>query len=353
MNRRSLACILPLLIGFNLSLANTAEDTVALVEAWMEDTRAVGVTVSVGRSGELIWSQGFGYADLEQQVPVDPGKTLFRVGSVAKPMTAAAVGLLMEQQKLDLDVPVQRYVPSFPEKEGIITARLLAGHLAGIRHYKGDEMFNNEHFETVTKGLRIFQDDPLIHPPGSRYSYSSYGYNLLSAVVEGASKRDFLEYMSEHVFEPLGMKNTHADHVYSILPGRGRYYVRHGGTTVNAPAVDNSYKWAGGGLLSTSEDLVTFGFAHLGTSLLKEETIRLLWTPQETSKGKQTNYGIGWRIEEDDSGRSYIGHNGGSVGGATVFRIYPEKNLVIAMISNLSGHKYKNIPDQIVAQFWE
>ena len=329
------------------------DSIVSYIESWLEDTKGVGVSVSVGREGKLIWSQGFGYADLEQQVPIDPAKSLFRVGSVAKPITAAAVGILYEQGKLDLDAPIQRYVPAFPEKEGEITARLLAGHLAGIRHYKGDEMLNAEHYPTVTQGLRIFKDDPLIHAPGSKYSYSSYGYNLLSAVVEGASKRDFLEYMNDHVFGPLNMNNTHADHVFMILSGRGRYYVIKNGNVFNASAVNNSYKWAGGGLLSTSEDLITFGFAHLGTEFLKEETIQLLWASQKTSAGKNTQYGIGWRIGKDDHGRPFIGHNGGSVGGKTVFRIYPEKKLVVAMISNLSNHNFKDIPDQQVDFFWE
>ncbi|MDA0347553.1 MAG: serine hydrolase [Verrucomicrobia bacterium] len=333
--------------------ANPGDQAVALVNDWMAETQTVGITVSVGVKGEIVWSQGFGYSDLEQQVPVYPDRTRFRVGSVAKPMTATAIGLLYEQGKLDLDAPVQTYVPSFPEKQGIVTTRLLAGHLAGIRHYKGNEVQNSKRYESVLEALSIFKDDPLIHAPGLGYSYSSYGFNLLSAVIERASGQNYLEYMDDHVFGPMGMDHTEADQVYSIIPNRGRYYAIYGDQLNNAPAVDNSYKWAGGGFISTSDDLVRFGFAYLGNEILKAETIKLLWTSQKSSAGEVIDYGIGWRSGIDDAGRSWIGHNGGSVGGSTIFKIYPGEGVVIALISNLSNQKWNDLEENITALFLE
>src|SRR5437899_2708143 len=164
-------------------------------------TRIPGVQVAVAVNGKLVWSEGFGYADAERKKPVTR-ETQFRIGSVSKPLTATAVALLYEQGKVDLDAPVQRYVPSFPDKGYPITTRQLAGHLAGIRHYKDQEFFLNRRFATVLDGLAIFQDDSLLFPPGTRFSYSSYGWNLVAAVVEGASGDDFLHYMSTHVFRP-------------------------------------------------------------------------------------------------------------------------------------------------------
>ena len=343
-----------LLIGSSCTPKPTPGDQAAtLVNELMAETPAVGITVSVGVKGEIVWSQGFGYADLEQKVPVYPDRTRFRVGSVAKPMSAMAVAQLYEQGKLDLDVSIQQYVPSFPEKEGSITPRLLAGHLGGIRHYQGNENLNYKRYETVLDGLAIFQDDQLLHAPGSKYSYSSYGYNLLSAVVEGASGQSFLEYMDEHVFGPLGMDHTEADQIYPIIPDRGRYYVVNNGAIINAPAVDNSYKWAGGGLLSTSDDLLRFGFAHLHNEFLKAETIELLWTSQKTTLGEKTDYGIGWASGVDKADRNWVGHNGGSVGGTTVFRIYPESGVVIALISNRSGQPFQDLPGKIAGLFME
>src|ERR1041385_6319901 len=165
-------------------------------------SRIPGVQVAVAVNGKLVWSEGFGYADAARKRPVTR-ETQFRIGSVSKPLTATAVALLYEEGKLDLDAPVQRYVPTFPEEGYLITTRRLAGHLSGIRHYEGQEFFSNRHYATVLDGLKIFQDDSLLFPPGTRFSYSSYAWNLVSAVVEGASGDDFLHYMSAHVLGPL------------------------------------------------------------------------------------------------------------------------------------------------------
>lgn len=330
---------------------NVGESASSLIKTLMTESQAVGIAVSVGVKGQIVWSEGFGYADVEQRVPVRPAKTRFRVGSIAKPLTTVAIAQLYEQGRLDLDAPIQRYIPTFPEKRGQITTRLLAGHLAGIRHYRDDEFLSQRNYGTVLEGLTIFQQDTLLYSPGMKFSYSSYGWNLISAVVEGASGQSFLEYMDEHVFKAISMNHTVADHVDSIRVDRGRYYHVRDGVLLNAPTVDNSYKWAGGGFLSTAEDLVRFGFAHLNKTLLKHETIQLLWTSQKTSSGKETEYGIGWRIGKDKSGRSWVGHGGGSVGGTTFFRIYPEAQVVLVIIANMSSLRYGDIPEKIAELF--
>ena len=133
-------------------------------------------------------------------IPVSPDKSLFRVGSVSKTFTAAALGKLVEAGKLALDRPIQAYVPEFPEKEYPITLRLLAGHLACIRHYRGSEFLSNEYYATVGEGLEIFKDDPLLFKPGTKYAYSSYGWNLISAAIENTSKEPFLDVMEKVVF---------------------------------------------------------------------------------------------------------------------------------------------------------
>ena len=297
---------------------------------------APGAAVAVGVDGIIVWSEGFGLADVEQQVPVRP-ISRFRIGSVSKPLTAAAVGLLFEQGRLDLDAPVQRYVPSFPEKKHTITTRLLAGHLAGVRHYRGDEFLNSKQYPTVDEGLAIFKDDPLLHPPGTKYSYSSYAWNLISAVVEGASGEDFLPFMQKNVFDPLGMRETVADHTRFIIRNRVRFYQRDNGMLYNAHYVDNSYKWAGGGYLSTVEDLVRFGSAHLGPGFLKAETLRVLHASQKTSDGQDVEYGIGWVVDADEAGRRRISHGGGSVGGVARLVLYPNSKVVVALLANISG----------------
>jgi len=299
-------------------------------------TRIPGVQVAVAVNGKLAWSEGFGYADAERKRPVTR-ETQFRIGSVSKPLTAAAVALLYQQGKLDLDAPVQRYVPSFPDKGYPITTRQLAGHLAGIRHYKDREFFLNRRFATVLDGLTIFQDDSLLFPPGTRFSYSSFAWNLISAVVEGASGDDFLHYMSAHVFRPLGLAHTAPDRTDSLIPGRTQPYDRDsGGSYRIAPAVDNSYKWAGGGFVSTAEDLVKFGSALLEPGFLKPETLDLLFTSQRTSAGEETGYGIGFFVTTDSLGHRWAFHGGGAVGGTAVFGLDRDSHVVVAILTNLT-----------------
>lgn len=298
-----------------------------------------GLSIAVAHAGTIVWSEGFGFADVEQQVVVTP-LARFRLGSVSKVLTAAGLARLVEEGKLDLDAPVQRYVPSFPMKQWPVTTRQLAGHLAGIRHYQPDDfrgpLNGAPQFESVTKGLTIFQNDPLLFEPGTSYSYSSYGWNLISAVIEGASKEEFLNYMQRAVFEPLGLRSIAADQVYAIVPHRTRFYGRDAQSAlVHAQYVDNSYKWAGGGFLSHAEDLVRFGSAHLQAGFLQQTTLDLLFTSQRLRSGKETGVGIGWRIGTDQEGRR-VRHHGGTIeGGRAMLMMFPESKVVVAMLANV------------------
>lgn len=309
------------------------------IVAFMEEHGVPGLSVAVGVNGEVVWSEGFGFADLESRVPATP-LTKFRIGSVSKTLTADAIARLVQEGRLDLDAPVQQYVPSFPEKRWPLTSRQVAGHLGGIRHYQGMESVTEGRrtYPSVILSLRIFRDDTLLFEPGTQYSYSSYGYNLLSAVVQSAVAEPFLSYIDRVVFERLGMRHTVADYVDSIIPYRTRYYSRgRGGEgTRNAVFVDNSYKWAGGGFLSTPEDLVRFAFAHLDSTYLNPASVHLLWSSQHLRDGTDVHYGIGWRVNRDDAGRRIVGHGGSSVGGRTQLLMYPDQGVVVAVTANLS-----------------
>ena len=321
-----------------------------IVRTHMDTTGIPGVTAAVLVDGRIVWSEGFGWADVENRVPVWP-HTKMRIGSVSKSLTSAALGILYEEGKLDLDAPVQKYVPSFPEKRYPITTRQVAGHLAGIRHYRDQEFLSSKHYDTVKAGLAIFADDTLLFKPGERYRYSSYGWNLISAVVEGASGQDFLRFMHERVFRPLGLRHTVPDEPYLIIYQRTRFYVRdrqHG--LRNAPFVDNSYKWAGGGFLSTAEDLVRFGYAMLNGDLLRPETTAMLFASMKTNDGQDTHYGLGWRNWDLDGVRA-VGHTGGSVGGSSILIMLPEEKIVVALICNLSGGRLFQPGKQILLLF--
>ncbi|WP_052671190.1 serine hydrolase domain-containing protein [Draconibacterium sediminis] len=312
------------------------------IEQLRVESESVGWTATVSIDNEIVLSKGFGLGHYEQQVPVYPRKTKFRIGSISKALTAAGLGILIEEGKIDLDAPVQKYVPDFPEKKYEITTRQVAGHLAGIRHYNGDEFLSSKYYPTVRDGLEIFMNDTLLFEPGTKYSYSSYGFNLLSAVMEGASGEEFLHFMQTRVFDPLEMTETTAERMDSLILFRAGYYDMNEGKVINAPFVDNSYKWAGGGFISTSADLVKFGNAMLNNTLFTEEVKQQLITPQTLKNGEKTNYGMGFSSGTDEFGREYYGHGGGSIGGCSNLIIYPEEKMVVAVITNDSRAKVGN-----------
>ncbi|HSJ15234.1 MAG TPA: serine hydrolase domain-containing protein [Longimicrobiales bacterium] len=340
------------LTGSTSTHREAAAATHAFAVELMEREGLPALSIAVGVGGRIVHSEGLGFADLEQRVPATP-LTRFRIGSVSKSVTSAALGLLAEQGRLDLDAPVQRYVPAFPEKRWPISARQVAGHIAGIRHYRGMENLLARRWPDVRTALEIFSADSLLFEPGTRYEYSSYGWNLLSAVAEGAAQESFLGYMRRAVFEPLGIRDIVAEHTDSIIPFRARFYERAAdGALRNAPYVDNSYKWAGGGFLGTSEDLVRFGFGIMKPGLLEQRTIDMLFTSQRLRDGSETGYGIGWSVGADSAGRRRVAHTGGSVGGRAVLLLYPEHDVVVAMLSN-AGHAPMSVANAaLIAGHW-
>ena len=336
---------------------------------YMTQRGVPGLSISVSVGGVRAWSEGFGLADVEQGTPVTPA-TRFRSGSTAKPMSMAAAAVLHDQGKLDFDTKVQDLIPSFPDKGRPITFRMLAGHLGGFRHYPpdGSEFFNTRHYDDVLDTLDVFKNDPLVGPPGEIYNYSSNGTNLQGAMTQVAGGKPFLELVQTLVFGPLGMTSTSADRVEDIIPNRARYYERTGGQAtyrirkssrgngergvlLNAPYTDNSNKFPSGGYITTPEDLVTFGTAHLQPGFLKADTLRQLFTSQKTADGKETGYGMNWDIGADHDGVPTIRHTGSSVGGNSILLMYPRQKLVLAIQTNLTDSRLERLPETIGSLF--
>ncbi|XP_051978585.1 serine beta-lactamase-like protein LACTB, mitochondrial [Xyrauchen texanus] len=372
---------------------------------------APGMVIGVSVDGNQVWCEGVGYADLENRVPCSPD-TVMRIASISKPLTTAAVVRLWEEGKINLDAAVQKYVPEFPEKqfEGenvTITTRMLLSHLSGIRHYEKDakkvredkekakrllkppekkeekdsadskekpraedksakckeakagqrkkefeqeEYYLKYSFENVIQALDLFKDDPLIFKPGSTFLYSTHAFTLLSAVVERAAGQRFLDHMMK-MFRDLGMFNTVPDENDPIIYNRSRFYhFNKKGRIVNCPYVDNSYKWAGGGFLSTVGDLLVFGNALLYSfqmaklkntdgllpGFLKPHTAKAMWAPvdkTEASWDKDGLYGQGWLVVEKQqkygqchNRRHYVSHTGGAVGASSVLLVLPRES---------------------------
>ncbi|MFZ1806656.1 MAG: serine hydrolase domain-containing protein [Cyclobacteriaceae bacterium] len=330
---------------------NAIEKSKQLLDSIRVAQKIPGIDAAIAIDGKIVWSEGFGHADLEQGVKVIPGITRFRIGSVSKPLTSAALGKLIDAGKVDINESVYTYLPDFPKKKYPITVKEISGHIAGIRHYRGSEFLMNERFNSVSSSLSIFKDDSLLFEPGTDYSYSSYGFNLLSAVIEKTSGEAFLPFIQREVFSALDMKDTTPDFNDSIIYNRTSFYeLNSESRVINAPTVDNSYKWAGGGFLSTTTDLIKFGEAHMSSGFLSESTLNTFTTSQILANGDSTSYGVGWRTYHHDGFHGY-GHTGGSVGGITAFRIYPNEKMVLVLLSNSSDTNYGEAGNKIVNWF--
>ena len=300
-----------------------------------------GVSVAVVQDGELVWSAGFGMADLENFVPAT-SFTLFRLGSISKPITATAILQLAERGKLDLDAEVQKYCPAFPKKEWPITTRELLGHLGGIRHYnpdgKGDIPEDSaKHFASMEESLQIFAGDPLVAKPGTKFHYSTYGYTVLGCILEGAAAEKYVDYVKENIFEPAGMAETQADNFFTIVPHRSRWYHKDkAGVVQNAGVLDSSYKIPGGGLISSADDMARFEIATMANKLLKPTTRDVMWTPQQAADGSHNGYALGWGTQKK-YGLALVEHTGGQQGTSTSIILVPARRAGIVVLANMDN----------------
>ena len=311
------------------------------VSKFMASTHVPGVSVAVVENGEYEWAEGFGLADVENNAPASE-HTLYRLGSISKPLTAVGAMQLYERGQLDLDAPIQKYCPAFPKKQQPITTREVMGHLGGIRHYKDGERQadleagNTRHFDNpIQAGIDFFKNDPLVADPGSHFHYSTQGYTLVGCVMEGASGAKYLDFMRQNVLVPSDMDHTQADDRFTIIPYRTRFYRQtKSGAVENADFLDSSYKIPGGGWLSSTEDMARFEVAVLNDKLLKRATRDLMWTPLKPSDGSKDTYGLGWGAS-DENGFATVGHSGGQQGTSTAFFIAPTQRAGVVVLTNM------------------
>ena len=319
-----------------------------------------GLSVAVGVGGDIVWAEGFGWADIETRVPVAPGMR-FRIGHASKTLTSAAVGLLLENKQLHLDDEIQIYVPAFPRKQWPITLRQLMGHTAGVRHYDDEKDYMPAaHCQRAAEGLTLFADDPLRFEPDTRYSYSTFGWMLVSAAVEAVAGESFFTFMDTRIFKPLGMTHTTPDSAAEPIAERATfYYPRFSGDPGFGPelatAVDYTCFAGAGGFLSTPSDLVRFGLAISNGTLLRRATVTKLHTKQLLVSGEETQYGLGWTLETFPvAGEPTLLASHASrtlLGGTTSFMTLPERGLAVAVMSNISFADTRSIAWDITAAF--
>ena len=316
-----------------------------IARAHLVDHNLPGLSVAVGNDGEIVWAEGFGWAGLEGKQPVLP-ETRFRIGTLSTPLTSAAAGLLLEQGRLNLDEPIQKHVPEFPEKQWPVTLRQVMSHLSGLPNDGGDEgeLFS-EHCDRPVDALQHFARRSLRFEPGTEYRYSNYSWIVVSAAIEAAGDELFLTFMRRHIFEPLGMDDTDADSSNAATGDRATsYFPRFAADPRYGPDmmrdIDLSCYAGSSVFVSTPSDLVRFAMAINGGKLLKPETVQLLQASQRLTSGEETGYGLGWDLETATvAGKQtrVVGHDGDLLGGMmSSLMTFPEHGIVVSVTSNTS-----------------
>ena len=314
-----------------------------LVNSYVSVHRVPGLSLAVIDRGHVILTQGYGFAGVENSVTAT-ADTVYRIASISKSITATAAMKLVETGKLDLDAPLQRYCPAFPNKPWPITTRELLSHQSGIRDYRNEEeTVNTKHYSSIKEALTQFANDPLEFEPGTKMQYTSYGYIVLGCVIEGASGTSYDRFMHQAIFEPAKMLATRLDDVFAIVPHRARgYRLTGGGELQNAIFVDVSNKPPGSGINSSAKDMGNFVAALYSATLLSNATLDQMLTPATTRDKQRTIYGLGFFRGGPISsyhGLREAGHGGDQQGASSVLYLLPERQFGVVILSNLEGQR--------------
>jgi serine beta-lactamase-like protein LACTB, mitochondrial len=323
------------------------EESRRLARALVVGDNLPGLSVALAVDGEIVWAEGFGWADVDGRTPVTP-VTRFRLGALSKPLTAVGAALLHDRGRLDLDAPVQRYVPAYPEKQWTLTTRQLMGDVGGVHRIRGDnnDAMPAQHCGSLDEAVAMLADDPLLFEPGTQHRYSIWGWVLVSAAVEGAAGEPFSRFMVRQVFERLAMERTvvaETDGLDALAPfysPRSVLRTRLGVKEASRP--DYSCLAGAGAFLSTPTDLVRLGSAMLKPGLLKAETIAAFQTPTRLVSGASTTYALGWTVSSVQLAGEparMVSHRGSPMGGTVSLLTFPDLGLAIAAAANVTNAK--------------
>jgi len=319
------------------------------------EKKVPGLAVTVIEKGQVLLQKGYGFSDLERRNKVDPKATIFRIASISKCFTGLALGKMIEDGIMDLDESFYTYVSDYPKKKYDFTLRQLASHTAGIRGYRGKEYALNRNF-SIKESIEVFKNDPLFFEPGTSYLYNSFDFVLLSLAMQEASGIPFKAYVKKHILMPLELKNTFSpeDMEVSSIAAENttQFYTKRSLCFKKAVEVNNAYKLAGGGFLSTGEDISKLGEAILEGKLLKKETYSELLT-SEKMNGGLTYYGLGFQVSQDAGGRPFVGHVGNSVGAYTNLFVYPDQEKVVSILINCTDPKVQPVLDEAIDSIFD
>lgn len=315
----------------------------------IEKQASIGLSIGIARGDQIVLAKGYGSADLELKVPATE-KMVYRIGSITKQFTAAAILLLVEEGKIKLDDPLTKFLPDYPTQSHVVTLRHLLQHTSGIKSFTSLPNYRQLLSQNVTHEdiLARFKEMPFNFEPGTKFKYCNSGYYLLGMVIENVSELSYDEFLQTRIFEPLKMKTTYYDKASRIIPNRASGYSRWGGNLRNAGYINMKQPFAAGAMASTVSDLILWNRGLVNNSLLKPESYQLMTTRGTLSDEKNINYGLGTFLRKIN-GKQTIGHGGGITGFRSDLIYYPEQDLTIVVLANCDRTNPARISKQIVA----
>jgi D-alanyl-D-alanine carboxypeptidase len=334
---------LALLAGALTTNTAPAQDTRALVRyvdsvatAAVAEHRTAGVSVAVVKNGRTVLAKGYGFADLENDVPA-AAHTVYRIGSVTKQFTSAGIMRLMEQGKLSLEDTLQKFFPNFPTQGNRVTVRHLLNHTSGIKSYTslGPKWARVMRLDLATDSLvALFANEPFDFKPGDAYRYNNSGYFLLGMIIEKLSGKTYGQYVQDEFFTPLSLKGTiYCDQAPLIKHRAQGYATRPGGGFINAEPLSMTQPYAAGSLCSTVTDLATWTQALSSGKVVSPASYKLMTTPGALNNGNAITYGFGLGTGML-GGRPQVSHNGGINGFISELHHYPEDSVITVVLTN-------------------
>lgn len=326
--------VLPLATAEATGLVERAD---AYIQEALETHQIPAISAGILVDGEIVWTGAAGFRDLEKRLPVTP-ETTFRIASISKVLTAAAVLRASEKGLIDLQAPVQHYLPDYPHsKKGQIKIEHLLLHTSGIRHSKGKESRTQEHYASLRDACRFFEKRRLAFTPGTKYRYTSYGYTVLGAVLESAGGVGFEPFMQSHVWEPAGMEHTALDRRPSDTAGEASLYRVEKGRLVPDVKNDLSLIYPGGGMISTAGDLLRFVDALENGTLISSESLEtMLKHPVHNRKVLEEHGGMGWNVWDHEYHGMILSRVGGQSGTSALLVSYRDKGVTAVVLTNVA-----------------
>lgn len=312
-------------------------------------------SVLVAKDGKVLISRGYGLANIEHSIANTP-KTVFRIGSITKQFTAVAILQLQENGLLNIDEPIIKYFPDYPEGDKITIHHLLS-HTSGIPSICDFANLHEiqVHPSTPNTVIDHFKNLLLHFAPGTDCEYSDSGYILLGAIIETVTNKSYERYLQENIFDPLGMHATYYEHNKSVIPNRASGYATKDGVYNHAGYIDMSFPHAAGALSSTVEDFYKWNRALQGLSkstLISEDSREALFTAHASSEGRNCTYGYGFRVGPKNKGMdgchsSIVGHYGAIEGFEAASVQYRDEDLIIILFSNVEKSNVRGFHKEI------